>query len=328
MKTIKIKFVDFYQNFRREDHILTKLLSQHYNLEWSEEPDYLIYGVFGDDHILYPNCVKICYTGENLCPDFNLCDYAVGFEYLEYGDRYFRLPVMYELQYEQNFHRMESRQGFGAEHIEERKFCNFIYSNGEADSIREDFFNYVNEHYKKVDSGGRYLNNIGKPCEDKYEFQKQYKFSITFENTAHSGYVTEKIVDAYGAGTIPVYWGDPDIDKMFNEESMIRITCRDDFQKALKEMEYLDQNEEAYRQKLKIPILQSESFSYENKMNELDTFLSRIMEQPKESAYRRNRAFWGELYQQKQAAYVKALRFKKKYINPIKGVCNKITGKI
>ena len=34
-----------------------------------------------------------------------------------------------------------------------------------------DFFHKLNE-YKKVDSGGKYLNNIGKPVVDKMDFIK------------------------------------------------------------------------------------------------------------------------------------------------------------
>ena len=39
-----------------------------------------------------------------------------------------------------------------------------------------------------------------------------YRFAITFENTDKDiGYISEKILDAFMAGTVPVYWGAPNV---------------------------------------------------------------------------------------------------------------------
>ena len=43
----------------------------------------------------YNNCVKIFYTQENLCPDFNYADYAIGFDNIEFEDRYLQFPIYY-----------------------------------------------------------------------------------------------------------------------------------------------------------------------------------------------------------------------------------------
>ena len=43
----------------------------------------------------YKNAVKIFYTQENLCPDFNFADYGIGFEELTYGDRYLQFPIRF-----------------------------------------------------------------------------------------------------------------------------------------------------------------------------------------------------------------------------------------
>ncbi len=39
----------------------------------------------------------------------------------------------------------------------------------------------------------------------------KYKFSLCFENSVLKGWITEKIFDCFFAGTIPVYWGAPDV---------------------------------------------------------------------------------------------------------------------
>jgi len=42
---------------------------------------------------LGPDVIRIMITDENICPDFNACDYAISSEHLDYSDRHFRAPV-------------------------------------------------------------------------------------------------------------------------------------------------------------------------------------------------------------------------------------------
>ena len=58
-------------------------------------------------------------------------------------------------------------------------------------------------------------------CEDKVETVSKYKFVVCLENIAYPGYVTEKIMDCFVAGAIPVYFGAPDIDKFIPANSYI-----------------------------------------------------------------------------------------------------------
>ena len=48
-------------------------------------------------------------------------------------------------------------------------------------------------------------------CENKLDTIRNYKFALCFENGSYPGYVTEKIVDCFVAGVIPVYRGAPDV---------------------------------------------------------------------------------------------------------------------
>lgn len=59
------------------------------------------------------------------------------------------------------------------------------------------------------------------PCDDKHELLSHYKFTIAYENTAYSGYVTEKVIDAMVAGSVPVYMGAPDIVEQLPAEAFI-----------------------------------------------------------------------------------------------------------
>jgi len=56
------------------------------------------------------------------------------------------------------------------------------------------------------------LPNIYKGrCEDKIDVISNYKFAIAFENISYTGYITEKIIDCFVAGVVPIYLGAPDI---------------------------------------------------------------------------------------------------------------------
>ena len=64
------------------------------NKEERNRVQYLFLSVFGDNYFEY-KCVHIFVFGENLCPNFNLYDYAMGFEYMEYEDRYIRFLICF-----------------------------------------------------------------------------------------------------------------------------------------------------------------------------------------------------------------------------------------
>lgn len=63
-------------------------------------------------------------------------------------------------------------------------------------------------------------------ADNKIEVLSKYKFNLCFENAkSYPGYITEKIFDSFFAGTVPVYWGAPNI------ERYIPADCYIDFRK-------------------------------------------------------------------------------------------------
>ncbi len=58
-------------------------------------------------------------------------------------------------------------------------------------------------------------------CKNKLETISEYQFSICFENMIWPGYMTEKIIDCFVAGTIPLYLGAPDIETMVPNEAFV-----------------------------------------------------------------------------------------------------------
>lgn len=57
----------------------------------------------------------------------------------------------------------------------------------------------------------------------------KYKFNIAFENSANVDYVSEKIYQAYLAGSIPIYFGAPNVDELipFSNKSKSFIRSSD-----------------------------------------------------------------------------------------------------
>lgn len=55
-----------------------------------------------------------------------------------------------------------------------------------------------------------------KPIKDKSEALKDYAYSVIIENEMSNGWFTEKLIDCIQCGTIPIYWGAPDISDYFS----------------------------------------------------------------------------------------------------------------
>lgn len=227
-KTIKLKIVDWWdapslENFNK--NYFVRLLRRHYDIEPSENPDYLLYSILGQEHLKY-DCIRIFHTQEQLAPDFNIADYALGFDYLTFLDRYMRLPHFALDYYHEDLRLSARRHELDTKTIESKhKFCSFVVSNPYGEGPRDEFFEELCR-YKKVDSGGRWKNNIGGPIDSIYshcavpfwdfprlkrDFISQYKFHLCFENVSSPGYLTEKLWTAFAAGTLPIYWGDPSL---------------------------------------------------------------------------------------------------------------------
>jgi hypothetical protein len=76
------------------------------------------------------------------------------------------------------------------------------------------------------------------PWPDKTETLLPYMFHIVIENDKYETYFTEKITDCFASGTIPVYWGAPDIGKYFNMNGIIQLTPEFDISALTPELYY------------------------------------------------------------------------------------------
>lgn len=69
------------------------------------------------------------------------------------------------------------------------------------------------------------------PVKNKITALKDYRFSVTIENENSEDAFTEKLIDCFVTGTIPIYYGTPNIGKYFNIDSILTINNIDDFDK-------------------------------------------------------------------------------------------------
>lgn len=293
---IKIGFSDGVDWIK--DKTLKELSRRFENIEVSDKPDFLIYSIASDEEYLNQNCIRIFYTEENLRPDFNLCDYAAEFANLSFADRYKRIPNY--LFYTEDYKRAADKHllNMSVDDISSKEFCNFVYSNGGgADNSRNIIFDKLSE-YKFVSSGGRHRNNVGGPVKDKYEFQKKFKFSIAFENASAPGYTTEKILQAFAAGTIPIYWGNPEIVKEFNPKAFINCHAYDSFDEVVKRVIEIDKDDELFLQYLNEPAFATTPKA--NPLEEWGDYLEYIIKQGPDKAKRRSTVYWASIYERKK----------------------------
>ncbi|MGL2406292.1 glycosyltransferase family 10 domain-containing protein [Helicobacter pylori] len=272
--------------------ILYFILSQHYTITLHQNPNKPSDLVFGSPLgaarkiLSYQNTKRVFYTGENEAPNFNLFDYAIGFDELDFRDRYLRMPLYYDrlhhkaesvndttapykLKADSLYTLKKPSHKFKENHPHlcalinnesdplKRGFASFVASNANA-PVRNAFYEALNS-IEPVAGGGSVKNTLGYNVKNKNEFLSQYKFNLCFENSQGYGYVTEKILDAYFSHTIPIYWGSPSVAKDFNPKSFVNVHDFNNFDEAIDHVRYLHTHPNAYLDML-----------YENPLNTID----------------------------------------------------------
>jgi hypothetical protein len=280
MKEIKINFVDFWPGFDKTNNYFYNLLVQKYQVCIDENPDVLFYSCYNKEYLNY-NCTRIFYTAENVRPDFSACDFAFSFDYNK-RKNHFRLPL-YSMYVE--LHGLLDKLEFRKTRDEARslwraktKFCCMVVSNPNS-SKRLEFFATLSK-VKQVDSGGSVLNNVGGRVVDKAEFIKDYKFVISFENSAYVGYTTEKIMEPIHADCIPIYWGNKLVDQDFNTERFLDYNTFESEEELINRLLEIDQNEELAIDILMQPTFNVDKLSHKKEKQQVLHILSTIIENP------------------------------------------------
>ncbi len=234
------------ETFKKEVFDIEQL-TDIYHFEESAEPDFIIFGPYGNDIPPKGDHVRIGYFCENIRPDFSICEWAFGIP----GEEDVNHANYKRIQWHAlNPQLLIKQPDYNPEEIlaSKTKFCNFLYSHKVP--YREAFFSQLSG-YKKVDAPGKSMNNMpgidahykGDKWDVKKQFLSPYKFTIAFENDIYPGYQTEKLYDAMLTNSIPIYCGDPLVGDIFNTKSFINAPeyFPQKYQQAIKKIGKLGQ---------------------------------------------------------------------------------------
>lgn len=105
------------------------------------------------------------------------------------------------------------------------KLVSFIASNKNmcpGHRLRLECINEVSNLKLNVDIFGRGIN----PIPSKLTGLKDYYYSVAMENSKLPFYFTEKIIDCFLSGTVPIYYGCTNIEKYFNTNGIINFNSK------------------------------------------------------------------------------------------------------
>ena len=294
MKVIKINFVDFWYGFDKTNNYFYNLLLKKYIVLIDDKPDFLFYSCFGEEYLKF-DCIRIFYTGENIRPNFLACDFAFSFDFNK-RKNHFRLPL-YSLYIDHRnmldqLQTLDQREEAREIWRSKTKFCCMVVSNPNS-LKRLEFFKNLSK-VKQVDSGGSVLNNIGGRVEDKAGFIKDYKFVISFENSVHDGYTTEKILEPIFTDCIPIYWGNRLVDRDFNAKRFIDYNKFKSEKELINKLLEIDQNEELGIDMLMESTFNEKKLTHEEERQQVLNIVSGIFENPEKPIAQQ---WWRHLHQ-------------------------------
>lgn len=118
-----------------------------------------------------------------------------------------------------------------------------MYCNSNCVTEREHLYNLFVETNEVCHAGGRCCGNYpnttrkcvknGWGDEELIDLYKDYKFVFAMENKRVDSYVTEKIVNAFYSGAIPIYWGSSNVKELFNSKAFIDVSDFESFEKCV-----------------------------------------------------------------------------------------------
>lgn len=228
MDKLKVAFLDFWPEIK-DENIFLPILQKHFDVEITTiNPDIIIHSIFGGmQETPKYKCKKILFIGENYRAKNYGSNYSISFD--PHSETNYRLPLwQFYLILRPELQRILFGPRINYETFD--RFCSFVVSNS-SNFLRNGMFQQLNA-FQKVHSYGRYMTNDmglieaskGKYWRDaKFSFfnKIKHKYNICFEHSSYPGYCTEKLMDAFLTGSVPLYWGDPKIKEDWNEAAFI-----------------------------------------------------------------------------------------------------------
>ena len=142
-------------------------------------------------------------------------------------------------------------------------FCDFLFTNlGEGTPATNNYYKDTKIRYnfyklldskRKVDRPTDNNRRNGNLFDGAINLHKPYRFNIAFENSIKKGWITEKILNAFLAGCIPIYRGDDYIYKFFNKKAIINANDFDSMESLSDYVIKVDNDKELYESYINQP---------------------------------------------------------------------------
>jgi hypothetical protein len=241
MSGLKVAFVNFWPGFSPETGLLKLLLDAALGAygvaERVEDADIILTSTFGSapQSARFPERA-IAVIWENHRPGCTAYAYSFSSDFDNHGGRNCRLPFWFTQLRWPNLvtpPRDASPGDPGSDGLVEidtlmkprpnataardrELFCCFVASHGERHRL------FAVEYLKAVGAVDVYGKVSGKPLlESKYSVLPKYRFNLCFENSLFPGYYTEKALQAWVAGCLPIYYADHWFREDFNPRAVV-----------------------------------------------------------------------------------------------------------
>ena len=252
---IKICWFGFWVGFSNDFNFFKLFIENHFNvqviskvinnnqedIEFLKESDIIFCSLWVDVNPIrevFNSKKYIVFSGEQVQVHNKKFDLSIGFDHIESNNNYMRLPLWFlyidwfNVRLPILMKNPDSTPFFWLTRKRKakprKKFCLFVCGDGKCEH-RNKIFERLHA-IKHIDSAGRMYNNMKIPGDNydifgkymiKTKFSQDYRFALCPENESHPGYCTEKILNAFAGGCVPIYWGDMTVTQDFNEKAFV-----------------------------------------------------------------------------------------------------------
>ena len=177
---------------------------------------------------------------------------ALGCDYIN-APNYLRLPGWFITSFKPSANRVEIENRIAQINSarNNRKYECVLISSHDMTHTREPIYNLL-KNVLDIKCAGRWNNNTDELktvyADDKMRYVREFMFNICPENVNGVGYVTEKLFDAFCAGSIPIYYGSNNRPEpgIINPSAVLFFDPNSDNRELVKEVQRLKFDETYY----------------------------------------------------------------------------------
>tara|TARA_R110000765_G_scaffold392444_3_gene485613 strand:+ start:341 stop:1219 length:879 start_codon:yes stop_codon:yes gene_type:complete len=290
---MRIRFENFWGGFPVYDNIITVALKMRHNVEIVSGAADMVVNQGPRSH-KDDNAITISWFIESMNrigePDYNNCDYSFNSCNLD-DDRNYRIPfwatqinwnstAVHDINRGPTYYVSAGKLDW-REMTRRDRWCCSVASG--TLGKRAEFYPLISEKMSVI-HGGDFLRNtkemLKKPGNSDYlekiEFLSKFKSNLCFENDDRDGYVCEKILHAFYAGCLPIYWGPKNVGEDFNKKAFIDIRDFESDEEAIHHIRDVLSDDSKLHEYLKQPVFSDGVIPYHATPESLSDFFEKI----------------------------------------------------